>query len=216
MAKNRGFIAGITGRLGNTTSGYSRGAYITRVLAEKVSNPKTRAQETVRARFKALVALASAFMPAFDNSGARGLSQYSRHKRHSEFNCFTHLNWENVSASNPFDVEVNYADLILGKGKCPQVSFAAPSFEETNQVSCTFVGNTDQEGADSSDEVYLFLYSPELGKGLLSSPVSRSEQSITAVTPLGWNGTTVHVYGLVKNAKGIAADSVYVGSGSIN
>ena len=216
MAKNRGFICGITGRLGNTTSGYYRGKYITRILAEKVSNPRTRRQETVRARFKELVALASAFMPAFDDSGAKGLTKYSRHARHTEFNCFTHLNWEKVSASNPFDVEISYADLVMGKGKLPQVSFAAPSFEETNTVQCAFIGNSDQEGADSSDSVYLFLYSPELRKGLLGAPVSRSEQTITVSTPLGWNGTTVHVYGLTLNDKGEAAESQYVGSGTIN
>lgn len=216
MAKNRGFISGITGRLGNTTSGYYRGAYITRVLAEKVSNPRTRRQETVRARFKALTQLASAFMPIFDNSGAHGLTQYSRHKRHSEFNCFTHLNWDMVSASNPFDVEVSYADLIVGKGKLPQVSFAAPSFEETNSIQCAFIGNNDEPGADSSDSVYLFAYSPELGKGLLSAPVSRSEQSITLNTPLGWNGTTVHVYGVTVSGSNVASDGAYVGSGTIN
>lgn len=216
MAKNRGFIAGITGRLGNTTSGYSRGAYITRVLAEKVSNPKTRKQETTRARFKTMVELASAFMPAIDNSGARGLSQYSRHKRHSEFNCFFHLNFDKVSASNPFDVEVAYAEIVCAKGKCPQVSFAAPSFAETNTISCTFVGNSDAQGADSGDSVYLFAYSPELGKGIVSAPVSRSEQSITLNTPLAWNGTTVHVYGFVVSDKNVASDSSYVGTGSIN
>lgn len=216
MAKNRGFISGITGRLGNTTSGYYRGAYITRILAEKVSNPRTRRQETVRARFSVLVKLASAFMPIFDNSGAKGLTKYSRHKRHSEFNCFTHLNWEQVSASNPFDVEVNYAGLIVAKGKTPPVQFAAPSFEDTNSIQCTFIGNSDAEGADSSDSVYLFAYSPELGKGLLSAPVSRSEQSITLNTPMSWNGTMVHAYGMVISNEGVASDGVYVGSGSIN
>lgn len=216
MAKNRGFICGITGRLGNTTSGYYRGKYITRILAEKVSNPRTRKQMTIRARFAAMSKLASAFMPAYDNSGARGLSKYSHHARHTEFNCFTHLNWEKVTASNPYDVEVSYAELKVASGKLAEVTFAAPSFEETNSIQCAFIGNSDAPGADSSDSVYLFAYSPELGKGMVSAPVSRSEQSITLYTPLGWNGTTVHVYGFVINDKNEASESSYVGSGSIN
>ena len=146
----------------------------------------------------------------------RTLHKMAQSARNSEANSFMHINFDLVSASNPFDVEVNYADLKIADGKLPEVSFAAPSFEETNSIQCAFVGNSDAEGADSSDSVYLFAYSPELGKGLLSAPVSRSEQSITLDTPLGWNGTTVHVYGFTVNEKGVASDSSYVGSGSIN
>ena len=156
--------------------------------------------------------LASEFLPAVK----LGLHKMAQSARNSEANSFMHLNFDSVSASNPFDVEVSYADLKIADGKLPEVSFAAPSFEETNSIQCAFIGNVEAEGADSSDSVYIFAYSPELGKGLLSAPVSRSEQSITLNTPLGWNGTTVHVYGFTVNGTGVASDSCYVGSGSIN
>lgn len=209
---NSGILGGFSGKVGTVVGYISRGKAFMRHYVKNVQNPRTRKQQTQRTRFGTTVALASEFLPAVK----LGLHKMAQSARNSEANSFMHINFDSVSASNPFDVEVNYADLKIADGKLPEVSFAAPSFEETNCIQCAFVGNSDAEGADSSDSVYLFAYSPELGKGLLSAPVSRSEQSITLDTPLGWNGTTVHVYGFTVNEKGVASDSSYVGSGSIN
>lgn len=209
---NSGILGGFSGKVGTVVGYISRGKAFMRHYVKNVQNPRTRKQQTQRTRFGVIVALASEFLPAVK----LGLHKMAQSARNSEANSFMHLNFDSVSASNPFDVEVSYADLKIADGKLPEVSFAAPSFEETNSIQCAFIGNVEAEGADSSDSVYLFAYSPELGKGLLSAPVSRSEQSITLNTPLGWNGTTVHVYGFTVNGTGVASDSCYVGSGSIN
>lgn len=210
MAKSQGFVLPFTGRVGRTTTGYRAGRYITRVIPDvKPTGDPTTAQKIQQARFAKLGNLMSVINAALQ----KGLNHLSRTYA---FQQGVKLNAAAVTASNPIDVEVSYADLVVSKGKLPAVSFAAPSFPETNTISVDFVGNMDQEGADSADQVYILAYSPELNQAMLSSPVSRSERTVIMITPLGWNGSTVHVYGFAIRNRSVVSNSAYVGTGTIN
>lgn len=210
MAKSQGFVLPFTGRVGRTTTGYRAGRYITRVIPDvKPTGDPTREQLTQQARFAKLGNLMSVINSALQ----KGLNHLSRTYA---FQQGVKLNSAAVTASNPYDVEVSYAELVVSKGKLPEVSFAAPNFQETNVIRCAFTGNDGAEGADSGDSVYVLAYSPELNQALLSAPVSRSENSVVLNTPLGWNGTMVHVYGFAVRNRNVVSNSAYVGSGTIN
>jgi hypothetical protein len=75
----------------------------------------------------------------------------------------------------------------------------------------------------SDDKVYLFVYQPDTGQSVLSTPVKRSERSITVAVPSEWSGMRVHLYGFVvgateskeMNTFGMVSPTTYVGTGDI-
>ena len=85
--------------------------------------------------------------------------------------------------------------------------------------------------ADADDNVYLFVYEPESGQGILSAPVKRSSAAVEMRLPSTWSGLTVHVYGFTIGAGrdnlglgspsayvdnlGLGSPSAYVGTGNV-
>lgn len=210
MAKSQGFILPFTGRLGKTTTGYRAGRYISRVIPDaKPTGEPTESQEKQRIKFGFIANLMSALTEPL-KMGLNHLDPTYAYQQGIKLN-FTHVQ---LSAQN--DPSISYSEMILSKGKIPNASFAAPSFEETNSILVEFVGNQSEVGAKDTDNVYIIAYSPQLNAALISTPNPRTGHADEIVTPLGWNGVTVHVWGFVVRSKRVVSDSVYVGTGTIN
>lgn len=210
MAKSQGFVLPFTGRVGRTTTGYRAGRYITRVIPDvQPTGDPSESQVKQRIKFGFLANLMSALTEPL-KMGLNHLDPTYAYQQGIK------LNFSQVSLSAQNVPSIAYSGMVVSKGKIPNASFAAPSFEETNTISVAYVGNSAEVGAKETDQVYIMAYSPELNAALVSRPNPRTAASVSIDTPLGWNGTTVHVWGFVVRSARVVSNSVYVGTGTIN
>ncbi|MBR4229552.1 MAG: hypothetical protein IKR83_02445, partial [Bacteroidales bacterium] len=66
------------------------------------------------------------------------------------------------------------------------------------------------------DEVYLYVYAPELGKGFLSSSAYRRDRRITLALPDDYAGRELHAWLMVKADDGRWSESSYVDINMLN
>ncbi len=98
-----------------------------------------------------------------------------------------------------------------------------PDFDTESQVTVQFDAVAGVTNSGSDDKVYLFVYQPDTGQSVLSTPVKRSERSITVAVPSEWSGMRVHLYGFVVGATEskemntfcMVSPTTYVGTGDI-
>ena len=185
--------------------------YTTSAYVREVKNPRTEAQQLQRARFAAIGAMSSAFLPAI----MEGFNQLARRLVLTEGNVFVKRNIGAVEATSPTSVTIDYSAITVSEGRLPEVQFGSPDFDTPLTVEVSFTGNTDDPEADAADTVHIFAYNAEDGRGILSEGAARSAGSASVTVPGSWNGVKVHVWGYVVNAKGICSRSTYIGSGNI-
>lgn len=210
MAKSQGFVLPFTGRVGRTTTGYRAGRYITRVIPDVApTGDPSESQVKQRIKFGFLANLMSALTEPL-KMGLNHLDPTYAYQQGIK------LNFAQVSLSAQNVPSITYANMVVSKGKIPNATFAAPSLEETNRISVNFDGNSTAVGAKDTDEVYIMAYCPTLNAALVSRPNPRTATSVSIDTPLGWNGSVVHVWGYVVRSARMVSNSVYVGTGTIN
>ena len=212
MAKiSLGILDGFIGKVGTVVGSFWKGKPVMRGYKRFVHNAKTSAQRAVRNRFATLVSLASVFKEAI----AIGFRREARSHVVTEGNVFVTNNWGSSQASAGGTVTVNYPQVVIARGGLDSVTFGTPHFDNPFEVTVAFT--PINEHANASDLVYLFLYSPDINQGLLSTPVQRSAGSISVTVPNNWNGLKVHVWGFTQGANDPTkvSNSSYVGSGNI-
>ena len=212
-----GILDGFVGKVGTVVGSFWKGLPVMRAYKRTVRNANTESQQLVRTRFAAITSLASAFLYAI----RMGLKQVARSKKMTEGDVFVQLNWDSVHADTPGAATVDYTELILAKGSLPEVIFGNASFAEPLQVAVPMTDTTGVIGTDAHDKVYLFVYSPEAGAGIISDGRNtRADESASVNVPAYWNGHRVHVWGFAigngTDNQGIISNSRYLGSGTIS
>jgi hypothetical protein len=191
------------------------GRVFIRTAAPKKERTPSERQAIVHGRFKVISELAA----QAKNALKLGLKKKAKQLKCSVYNAFTKLNWDNVRSNMPGVTTVNYPELIFAQGNCPNVRFGSPNFDEPLNITVTFQGNADMIGADATDKVYMYVYCPDTGEGILADAVTRSASTISLNVPVNWNGMKVHAWGLVVGGEnGLTdepSDSVYIGTGNI-
>lgn len=216
MGKMRmGILDGFIGKVGTVVGSFWKGKKVLRGYNEFGANPRTKKQKAVRARFAQLVEMAATFLPAL----RLGMGEYAKRRQSTEIGNFVKENWGAVTITSGGELSVNYGDIVVGQGRLAEVSFGNPDFDTAGQVTATF--SSIDKDANEDDLVYLFVYQPDTGKGVLSDGVKRSTESATVEVPSVWSGLRVHVYGFAmgyeeSDEKGVSSKSAYVGSGDIN
>lgn len=210
MAKSQGFILPFTGRLGKTTTGYRAGRYISRVIPDvKPTGEPTESQRGQRLIFGRLGELMSAFNTALQ-MGLNNVNPTYGYQQGMK------RNFDACSLNGGGEVDIDFTKIKLAKGQVAEVSFAAPSFEETNTVEVTYDGNVNYPNAQATDQVYIVVYNEVLNMAVVSLPQQRTASIIHTGTPLSWNGSRVQVYGFTVRNRREVSNSAYIGTGTIN
>lgn len=204
---------------------YQRGnEQIVREYVKHINDARTPSQLLARARFTALRSVARWFrIPA--SIGYHNILRGAQ----TPTSEFMKRNYQSVSGETPAETEVDFTMLTVSDGNCPSVGFNSASMEQALQVDVSFRADSDQPGASTNDNVYVFVYQADLNEGLLGAPVRRNAGRCSVTVPSGWSGMRVHVYGFVKaimdnvdaetgivltNA-GDCSRTTYLGSGTI-
>ncbi|MBR6292332.1 MAG: hypothetical protein IKR33_05985 [Bacteroidales bacterium] len=216
----KGIDGPVMGKVGQHVGSKWKSIYYLRSLAAAVRNPRTPAQRRVRARFAQLMKMSHSFGAAI----GKGFYKSPLMQRMTPTNIFISRNLDQVTATGPDSVEVNYGMLTVAEGRLAGVAFGAVDYGETQHltISVAMDGSTGGDGADADDNVYLFAYCPDLELGVLSAPVKRSATAVTLSLSNNWDGQTVHLYGFAEASASntrypiyTCSLSAYCGSGEV-
>lgn len=222
MSKNmKGVLGEQYGKVGPVVARKFRTENVYSAYQKNVSNPRTEPQEVQRMKFKALSRLAHDFACG----AVFGFRTAAKGTNKSPRNLFQQTNWPTIEATTLDSMHIEYTGIAVSKGGLNNVAFNAANFDTPGTVKVTFVSNFVACQQTPNDKVYIFVYCPDAGTGVLSEGVKRDDANITVHVPALWNGLKVHVYGFCRNegpaleefglAAGEASPTAYVGSGNI-
>lgn len=211
-----GILDGFVGKVGTVVGSFWKGKPVMRAYKRQVADAKTEAQELLRTRFAAIGSLSGAFISAI----RLGFKEVAKRKKWTEGDVFVNENWGCVQADTPGAATVDYTELVIAKGNLPEAQFGAASFADPLSVEVPMTDSSEVIGASALDKVYLFVYSPEAGAGMLGDVKFRPDESIACTVPAYWNGHRVHVWGFAigggADNMGVISNSRYLGSGTIS
>ena len=218
MAKNVGGYLGIQrGKLGGAVGRIWRGQQVYSVYTNAVKNPRTEAQQAVRAKFAALMKLCRTMQYGTKKGLIAVRTLWDNN------NAFMHINWAAVSGATAQEVAISYADIKLSQGICPMPSTGTLDFEEELTVKVPTLDTSDMPGANASDEIYYLIYQPDTNSATMKVDQRGSAAGEVAIqVPSAWSGMRVHVYAFAVAAigdevvhVGEPSDTIYCGSGNI-
>ena len=211
MAKqDGGYLGNFRGRLGPAVGYEWNGRWCLRSLPGQVRNPRTEAQQAHRRMFKQQVQLASAMLSAV----SLGLGVAARGMQMTTSNLFVKANQHAFSDVDGV-LQVDWAALTLSVGPVAPVAFGEAVVETGNVLRVSYEKNPLHLRANESDNVYLYLYCPELGEGFLTQPEYRRRREISVVVPDTFAGREVQLWGFVQDREGRCSETLYIGNGPV-
>ena len=203
MAKfSNGFMGPFSGRLGTAVGYMWNGKCCMRSYQKYVRNPRTEAQQAHRAMFKQEVRLAARMRQVI----ARTMTDPARELGMTAYNLFVKAN-QGAFAYADDSLVVDYANLVLSFGDIPPVEAEEVSRTEDNVLEVRFARGVGR----GADEVYLYVWVPDLQRGYMSSSVHRREKRISVALPDEYAAHGVQAWLLVQGEEGGWSDSAYCG-----
>ena len=206
MAKQWGsYLGGFSGKLGPAVGYMWNGIWVMRSRPSMVRNPRTERQVEQRMLFKQEVQLAAKMRRGVN----QGLTVLARRAHMTAYNLFVSLN-QRCFGSADGQLTVDWQGLTLCEGPVAPVLFGAPVVDEGNVLTVEFDRNGAARRARAFDRVYLYVYCPEQGEGLLTAPVERVDRRVRVALPDWFAGKALEIYGFVQNEKGEGSPTVYI------
>ena len=218
----KGILGAQYGKIGPVVGRKFREENVYSAYQKNVFNPRSEAQRSHRARFRALSTLshdmACGAIFGF-RSAAKGTNLSPR-------NLFQKTNWPNVTATSSGLVNIDYTGMQVSKGSLSNVNFDMPSFDIPLKVKVDFGDYGSPCQRTRNDKVYVYVYCPDAKQGIMSLPTEFEDGTVSVDVPSLWNGMRVHVWGFVRNEgaanealdipAGECSSSRYLGSGAIS
>ena len=166
----QGVLGGFSGKLGMVVGYTWRGRPCIRVYRHAINYPNTELQQKQRDWFVSMVRFA-----AQANGALRlGFRQQSLDAQMTEGNYFVMKNKQHFHREEGV-VRVDYGQLKIAAGSAADVYFKQPRFEQDETVRVGFEKNSMSLHASGDDSVYLYIYAPGLGAGILSAAAGRKK-----------------------------------------
>ncbi len=197
-----GIMGPFIGRMGTAVGYMWNGKCVARSYQRYVRNPRTPEQVAHREMFKQEVQLAARMRWAI----TRSMTDLARSEGITSYNLFVREN-QHAFALDEGVFVVDYSRLRLSIGDVAPVAAEEVSLSEDNVLNVRFSRGTGR----GFDEVYLYVYVPELKKGFLSSSVYRRDKNISVALPDDYAEHELHAWLMVKSEDGRWSDSAYCG-----
>lgn len=203
MAKfSMGYLGPFSGRLGNAVGYMWNGKCCMRAYRGDVKNPRTPAQQAHRAMFKQEVQLAARMRWAVNTT----MTDLAREAGMTAYNLFVKVNQHAFGFADG-ELQVDYASLHLSMGDACGAVPGHMELDDDNVLSVSFERGTGR----AFDQVYLYVYVPDLGSGFLSTPVYRRERQLAVALPDAYAGHAMHAWLMVRAEDGRWSESAYCG-----
>lgn len=206
-----GMEGSFTGKVGPVVAYKWKGKVCLRSYRSHINYPDTEGQRQQRNWFVSMVRFASKATEAL----RLGLHRQATEAQMTEGNYFVQLNKSHFRMTKK-GVEIDYDELRLSAGSAADVYFKRPRFEEGETVVVDYEKNMMSLRASGEDNVYLYVYAPNLEIGYLSQPSKRRNKTLRVNLPEAWANEEVHLYGFVVDREGRASNSTYLGMGRMD
>ncbi len=200
-----GYMGVFSGRLGPAVAYTWRGRQCLRSHQPCPRNPRTKQQQSGRTVFGVASRLGADMIDATE-IGLRGIAVERMSNVH---NIFVSLN-RHCIVMEYGEPRVDYTSLRVAEGELPDVAWGPVQCSGAGEIGASY-GSSRQEGGSSDDYVYLYIYVPSTGFGLLSMPSARCGSHVDLAYPASWVGREAHCYGFVWNHDLCCSTSAYLG-----
>ena len=202
MAKfSNGFMGPFSGKLGPAVGYTWNGKWCMRSYQKFVKNPRTEAQQAHRAMFKQEVQLAARMRQVI----ARTMTDPARELGMTAYNLFVKAN-QAAFAYTDDTLVVDYPNLVLSFGDIAPVEAEEVERTADNVLNVRFARGIGR----GNDEVYLYVWVPDLQRGYMSSSVHRREKRISVALPDEYAAHEVQAWLLVQGEEGGWSQSTFV------
>ena len=204
---DNGFMGGFSGRLGPAVGFERFGRWYLRALPRMVTNPRTEAQQEHRAMFKQEVQLAAQMRWAVN----RGMKEVAHRMGLTAQNLFVKANQQAFSLVDG-ELRVDYPTLQVSLGPVAPVAITNVECGVMNDerlITIHFEKNPEHRASNAYDSVYLWVYSPEAGKGYLTNAVYRRAKRIDVLLPEWLVEGDLHLYAFVQDKDGRCSATAY-------
>lgn len=202
------------GKVGNIVGQIYDGMNVIKQYQPVVRNPRTTKQELVRKKFMYLVDS----WRWFRNGALLGLSTASSRERKSAFALFMKKNWQAMSGSEPDNISMEMANVIVATGTFPGIiPSGQPTSEDPGAISIRWNTLDDEPGSDDFDTVYILCVDPE-GKYSALFMYNRNNHSADMDLPAYMTGHSICIYGFTQSHDDPTkfSDSVYFGKTTLS
>lgn len=200
MAKFQSTTFGsISGRHGTAVGVTRGGKSILRVFTKPI-NPRTEAQQAVRARFAFTAQLLNPFRPVFSTTLGRGNTGYNKAFR---------IAYHNAVVFEDGDLFPNWAGLVLSQGNLMAPVSARLTFPETTIAQIDW--DSDVYANESPDDyVSIVLYNQNTRALIhINAAGIRSDGTFSFGLPTGWNADNLLIW-LYLNNNSRFSDSIFL------
>ena len=203
MAKiTEGILGGFSGRLGPVVGYRWNGRWCMRSRPVEVRNPRTAAQQAHRMLFRDEVRLAARMAWPV----RQALRCAARDCGMTADNLFVRMN-QPAFAQVDGVLQVDWQQLRLSTGPMAPVAPTEGRVDEGNVLTVSFERNPLRMRARSDDQVWLYVYCPELEAGTLASAVLRRSGRVRLLLPDGFAERTLWVYAYASDGQGHYSES---------
>lgn len=208
----QGILGGFNGKVGTVIGSSWKGRSVIRAVAQHVHNPRTEAQQAVRAR----MSLVSHFVSAVYTFVNVGFRTQADREAITSGNVATRVNLAQAVTGTGINVSLDYARVLLSTGsllnvEAPTVSVAASG--HSVNVSWTNNAGADADALDN-DRVLLCLYNPTCQASTYDlTSATRDDEAAVLPYPAVWAGDTIYLYAATRSDdQRLISNSVMVGS----
>lgn len=205
---NKGILGGFSGKVGNVVGAHWRGLNIMRSVPPRRGPGGTPEQIMQRQKFKTVVQFLQPirfFLGKYygDNQGPK-----------SRFNLATAYHLQNAVIYNDPDFEMRYNRVTISKGDLPGVEGASATALADQEVQFSWVDNSSQSQAQSTDDLLLVLYAPNIAMYMVYETIAvRGDAMVVVPLDAMFQGEEVYVWaGFHSQELKKSATSVYAGS----
>ena len=209
-----GYMGPFSGRLGTAVGDMWNGKCCARSYQKIVNNPRTPEQVAHREMFKQEVQLAARMRWAVvktmtDMARAAGMTAYNlfvKENQHAfSLGRRSEVGGQSMEVSDEFSLQVDYANLRMSMGDVPGVVAESVERTDDNVLNVSFVRGTGR----GFDQVNLYVYAPELGKGYMAAPVYRRDRRVSVALPDEFADVELHAWFMVQSEDGNWSDSTH-------
>lgn len=208
----QGILGGFNGKVGTVIGSTWKGRSVIRSIAQHVHNPRTEAQQAVRAR----MTLVSRMVSAVHTFVTEGFRLQADNEAITSSNVATRINLAQAITGSGTSVTLDYTRVLLSQGSLLNVESPTAAVATTgHSVNISWVNNAgiDVDVLDS-DRVLLCLYNPARQSSTYDlSSARRNDQSAVLNYPALWAGDTIYLYIATRSEdKSRISNSVMAGS----
>ena len=194
----QGILGPFLGKVGTVVGYQWKGRALMRGYRREVRYPNTVRQQAERGWFVQMVRFAAEARGAL----VLGLREAAAREQMTEGNLFVKRN----KGCFGLDGRVDYERLRFAAGSAGAAAFEHYDVDDSGTLEVRY-GRGVGRGQDA---VYVYVYCPDCGRGLLSAAAARRDGVLRMALPDEWAGRELAVYGFCVDAAGHASLSVYV------